>query len=67
MNSSLLHSSIDTPPSYNSTIVSHHNQIIRTSTDQNCIDKYICSRNGFVLISVITFIIIIIVVIIASQ
>lgn len=76
MNSSLLFSSIDNnPPSYNSTTItmpirSSQNQIISyrdPNPNHNCLDKYICNKNGLFLFSIIIFLVTIIVIIIMSQ
>ena len=66
MNSSLLHNSIDnTSPSYNSTVIIMPKETFNSNSNNNFLDKYICNKNGYILIT-ITIIIIIIIIIVVS-
>jgi hypothetical protein len=75
MNSSLLFSSIDNnPPSYNSIVSTPmrppQNEIItqdnpNPNPNHNFLDKYICNKNGCLIISIICIIITIIIIIVS--
>jgi hypothetical protein len=71
MNSSLLFSSIDNnPPSYNSIVSTPmrppQNEILtQDNPNHNFLDKYICNKNGCLIISIICIIITIIIIIVS--